>query len=61
MPETLQCADCGMQFEDEQRYRSHRADEHPRAEVEDSLQGNARGPAEGVPHADETRAAEPDR
>lgn len=61
MPELLQCADCAMQFEDEERYRKHRADEHPRAEIEDSLQGNEQGQAEGVPHTSEQRAGETDR
>ncbi|MGE3961057.1 MAG: hypothetical protein AB7F65_05185 [Dehalococcoidia bacterium] len=55
MAENHQCPDCGMRFEDAERYREHRAAEHPRAEVEDALQGNAQTGAEGVPHTDERR------
>ncbi|MGE3857964.1 MAG: hypothetical protein AB7G21_13485 [Dehalococcoidia bacterium] len=44
-----QCPDCGMKFEGPEQYREHRAAEHPRAEIEDTLQGSTNtGASAGV-------------
>ena len=43
------CPDCGMKFDGAEQYREHRAEEHPRAEIEDALQGSANtGASTGV-------------
>ncbi|MCA9851474.1 MAG: hypothetical protein KC461_12630 [Dehalococcoidia bacterium] len=47
--ENMQCPDCGMKFDDAEQYREHRAKEHPRAEIEDTLQGSTNtGASTGV-------------